>query len=428
MDAVRRALEIGRRDGMYELVVTAAGYAYRQYVPSRALFDLFQLVLFALSFAIERRSDLWVFGSHFGYADNSKYMYLYVHDRVEDVEAVWVGTDRDTIDSLKESGYAAASAYTLRGLRCLLRARVVLVTRALTDVGPWGAVRGARTVLLGHGTPMMESTNVNPLWERLEERFATKRFDDFVVTGDGRPREAFERTDYYPTGDTDFLTSNYPRTDALFGRIRGSQSGLERSFDEILDRLSGEVDVLFYLPTKRHYDDTTPLLTERGVEQFDEFLGDVGAHLVVKLHPRDEPGEDLDGERITMLPTAMDIYPVLRHSDVLITDYSSVYLDFLLLDRPIVFFPYDIDEFTRSRPMIFEYESVTPGPKAATVESLLEELRRTLTGTDGDADRRAALRDAYFESGGGSASADLFERIRRRVTAEATAVDGASDR
>ena len=420
MDAVRRALEIGRRDGVYELLVTATGYVYRQYVPSRALFDLFQLLLFAFSFAIERRSDLWVFGSHFGYADNSKYMYLYVHDRVEDVEAVWVGTDRDIVKSLENAGYTAASAYTLRGLQYLLRARVVLVTRALTDVGPWGAVRGARTVLLGHGTPMMESTNVNPLWERLEERLATKRFDDFVVTSDGRPREAFERTDYYPTADTDFLTSNYPRTDALFGRIPGSQSGLERSFDRVLARLSDEVDVLFYLPTKRHYDDTTPLLTEPGVERFDEFLDDVGAHLVIKLHPRDEPGEDLDAERITVLPTAMDVYPVLRHSDVLITDYSSVYLDFLLLDRPIVFFPYDIDEFTRSRPMIFEYESVTPGPKAATLGSLLEELRRTLTGTDRHADRRAALRDAYFDSEGGSASADLFERIDRRVTAEAT--------
>lgn len=411
MDAVRRALVVGRREGPYALLVTAARYVYRKHFPSRALFDLFQSLLFVLSFAIERRSDLWVFGSHFGYADNSKYMYLYVHDRVEDVEAVWVGTDRETVESLKDSGYAAAWAYSPRGLRYLLVARVVLVTRALTDVGHWGAVRGARTVLLGHGTPMMESTNVNPLWERLEERFATKTFDDFVVTSDGRPREAFERTDYYPTPDTDFLVSNYPRTDALFGRIQGSQSDLERSFEGILGRLSDEVDVLFYLPTKRHYDDTNPLLTAGVAERLDEFLGDVGAHLVVKLHPRDDPGEDLDAERITVLPTAMDVYPVLRHSDVLITDYSSVYLDFLLLDRPIVFFPYDIDEFTRSRPMIFEYESVTPGPKAGTVESLLAELRRTLTGTDGYTDRRAALRDAYFESEGGSASADLYERI-----------------
>jgi CDP-glycerol glycerophosphotransferase (TagB/SpsB family) len=411
MDAVRRALEVRRRDGLYALLVTATSYAYRRYFPSRALFDLLQSALFVLSFAVERRADLWVFGSHFGYADNSKYMYLYVHDRVEDVEAVWVGTDRETVDSLQDAGYAAASAYSLRGLRYLLVAGVVLVTRALTDVGHWGAVRRARTVLLGHGTPMMESTNVNPLWERLEERFATKRFDDFVVTSDGRPREAFERTDYYPTVDAEFLATNYPRTDALFGRIRGSQSDLERSFDEVLGRLSDEVDVLFYLPTKRHYDDSNPLLTERVAERLDEFLRNVGAHLVVKLHPRDDPGGDLDAERITVLPTSMDVYPVLRHSDILITDYSSVYLDFLLLDRPIVFFPYDIETFTESRPMIFDYERITPGPKPASVESLLAELRRTLAGTDDHADRRATLRDAYFESAGGSASADLFELI-----------------
>ena len=44
-----------------------------------------------------------------------------------------------------------------------------------------------------------------------------------------------------------------------------------------------------------------------------------------------------------------DVMELLKYVDVLITDYSYIYIDFLLLDRPIIFLPYDIDDYQQYR-------------------------------------------------------------------------------
>ena len=50
-------------------------------------------------------------------------------------------------------------------------------------------------------------------------------------------------------------------------------------------------------------------------------------------------------DRILNLPVDFDIYPFLKKTDILLTDYSSVLFDFLYLDKDIICFPYDIDSY-----------------------------------------------------------------------------------
>ena len=49
----------------------------------------------------------------------------------------------------------------------------------------------------------------------------------------------------------------------------------------------------------------------------------------------------------------MDIADIF---DILITDYSSIYIDYLLLDRPLIFLPYDKEQYLKGRGMNFEYD------------------------------------------------------------------------
>ena len=60
--------------------------------------------------------------------------------------------------------------------------------------------------------------------------------------------------------------------------------------------------------------------------------------------------------------------------DALITDYSSIYLDYMLLERPIIFLPYDLQDYESTVGFTMDYEENTPGPKPATMQDFLQTL------------------------------------------------------
>ena len=61
-------------------------------------------------------------------------------------------------------------------------------------------------------------------------------------------------------------------------------------------------------------------------------------------------------------------------ADLLITDYSGVFFDYLLTLKPILFFPYDLEKYTDSRDFFYDYHSLVPGPIVSTEEQLISKL------------------------------------------------------
>ena len=97
--------------------------------------------------------------------------------------------------------------------------------------------------------------------------------------------------------------------------------------------------------------------------------------LLVKLHPFVGNGLHLSGyQHIQKFPEGYDTYEVLNMCDVLITDYSSIYIDYLLTDKPMIFLPYDRQQYLDGRGMNFDYDDVTPGPKPETFNDFLDAL------------------------------------------------------
>jgi len=63
----------------------------------------------------------------------------------------------------------------------------------------------------------------------------------------------------------------------------------------------------------------------------------------------------------------------------LITDYSSIYTDFIIQNKPVVFFPFDYDAYLKNeRTLQFDYKTITPGPKCYTYQELEKELKKIL--------------------------------------------------
>lgn len=75
----------------------------------------------------------------------------------------------------------------------------------------------------------------------------------------------------------------------------------------------------------------------------------------------------------------MDIADIF---DILITDYSSIYIDYLLLDRPLIFLPYDKEQYLKGRGMNFEYDKVTPGAKPDSQQKFIDAIAEICHGRD----------------------------------------------
>src|SRR5690606_20938139 len=94
-----------------------------------------------------------------------------------------------------------------------------------------------------------------------------------------------------------------------------------------------------------------------------------------------EPVRHLDGRLVLDLghDHFHEIAPLLRQSAVVVTDYSSVYIDALYLDLPVLGFAYDLEHYRdHQNGLLYDLDLAFPGPVARTFLDLLEALDRQL--------------------------------------------------
>ncbi|WP_276278974.1 CDP-glycerol glycerophosphotransferase family protein [Halorussus caseinilyticus] len=375
-----------------------------------------------------RDETLWVFGAQGGatFADNAKYLYLHVAAERPDIRPVWLSKNAEVVTRLQDAGFEAYHCYSLRGLLLTLRAGVVFLTQGHRDLA-MPATAGAFTVLLWHGVPLKHVSwdagfRDLPAPVRRAHADMAEEFDLLTVPGEGV-------ADTFASGlriDRERMAVvGYPRNDALFGAVPGEEVGADAAALDRIGDLADDQSLVFYLPTFREWTDES-VADRLDLETLDAFLAERDATLVFKTHPRDHLELPEGLSQVVQLPESTDIYPFLRHADALVTDYSSVYFDYLLLDRPVVFYPYDFEEYRARRGFYFDYEEVTPGPVARTFDQLLAGLDRALDpAADHDADRRAALRSRLLDgdpavSGESATASAPYRSATDRTTDDAT--------
>lgn len=120
------------------------------------------------------------------------------------------------------------------------------------------------------------------------------------------------------------------------------------------------------------------------------------AELVFKFHPC-EPGQEyIRGNHLHFYDPMADLYPLIRFADAMVTDYSSIYMDFLILDKPVIFFNPDLDEYIRQdRQLQFDYMAMTPGPKVSSWTDLLAALEAQWRDDTYAAQRQALAKKAF---------------------------------
>lgn len=167
-----------------------------------------------------------------------------------------------------------------------------------------------------------------------------------------------------------------PRTDMFFDKDLISYT--KKRYLNDYPQLNGK-KVILYAPTFRGKpSERVKFELQLDLENMKKSLSD-DYMLILKLHPAVEEGIEIPehlSSFVINLSSVNDINELLLITDLLITDYSSVIFEYSLLNRPMIFFAYDLEYYLSERGFYYDYKEMVPGPIAATTNDIINFIKR----------------------------------------------------
>lgn len=342
---------------------------------------------------LKRDKNLWLFGSanNSTDSDNGFTFFDYVCHNFKEVKAVWVTQKKTVYDNLRAKGYNNVEmSNTIRGKRVCLRAGLCFVTTGPTETNK-RYINGAFQLFLWHSMPIKIIGND---WEAYLRKKRSKK-ERFLLQ-----LERFCMPYLYNMkADCAFITSEFfvPYICSAFGispeqNIPIGQPKNDAFFADKKEKLISQLDSRFDHPTKIVYMPTFRDDMRNAGQQFNPFggfgfdsekfkemLDKNNVVFLYKSHNHDGlVNVACNSERFIILTPEQyqDPYTLLKDVDLLITDYSSVYFDFLLTKKPIILAPFDIVAYQAMRPFYFDYYDQIEGCICRNWDEIIEAIKQ----------------------------------------------------
>lgn len=340
-------------------------------------------LLLLVSYLFPRNKKIWCFGSEF--FGNTKYLFIHMSNTRKDIRCIWI-TESKNVKKIKELGYEVYERWSLKGIWYCLIAGVYLYNSYPSNVNLYTIGR-AKLVNLWHGIALKRcdrQITTGPKTKIYQSKglINSLRYLNFRIHPDIVLSTAPAVTDNYSeafgVAKEHFIEGMYPRCALLTQPLSDVASFVNQYESEetkkIAERLGGYEYVYVYMPTFRDSGDNFIVNSGFDFPTVNEVLKKNNRALLLKLHPDSQLQLNNDLDNIIMLDKNVDIYPILPFTHCLITDYSSIYFDYLLMkDKQIILFtPDKADYISKSRELVYDYDKVVLGRNATTFAQLLE--------------------------------------------------------
>ncbi|MCQ2591513.1 MAG: CDP-glycerol glycerophosphotransferase family protein [Treponema sp.] len=300
---------------------------------------------------------------------NSKFLFLHFLQNEPEYTVKFVINNDETRQNLTVVyGNHFIDTRTREGKKLALKAGTWVVSWLDLPIG--GLFLNIRRYVLhlGHGTPLKglgmtekDGKLIKKLYYKLNNTNITNSLgsSEFVS-------EIIARCMGFSTKRV--IVSGQPRTDSLF--LPPVQ----------LEDFTNDSYNILYAPTWRQHSQVKLFpFADFNSNELETFLTKNNINIYIRFHPAYEeqiPAELLQLKNIHLFSAKkyIEVMDYINCFDALITDYSSIYLDYMLLERPIMFLPYDLDEYASTVGFTMDYNENTPGPKPETFAQFLSIL------------------------------------------------------
>jgi len=377
-------------------------------------------VLRLLSIFVPKNRKIWLFGEFYGqkFTGNPKYFYLFLlQNPQEDIRPIWISAKKTIVEEIRRLKGEAYRINSIKAIYFGLIAKVYIFSHGVEDIGNY-AVRNALLVNLWHGMPVkdirafnqLKAENISP-WRRKKIEFIQKmikhechgKYDLIIATSELTAEKFKTAFQYRPKK---IAITGEPKNDLFFS---GSKN-------EILNRyqLKAWQDkfIITYMPTFRDKEPPSP----SQIAFWDEHeLQDENLIVLLHWHPSDPLKNMFSLQESPFVKIAnelpLDVQELLLISDLLITDYSSCFIDFLLLDRPIIFYAYDLNYYRKYRGFLYDYRQIAPGEITMTRRETAKAIRAYMKNPVKDAEKRRHVKEMFHTNQTGGFSQNVLKAV-----------------
>lgn len=353
------------------------------------------------------------------YSDNPRAIYEYMSVNYPGYRLLW-SVDKKHVQYFRDNEIPFVTRLSLSWLIYMSKATLWITNCRLPLWIP--KAKGTTYLQTWHGTPLkrlandmdevhMPSTNT----AQYKKNFILEADKwDFLVSPNRYSSDIFKRAFQF---NGNLLETGYPRNDFLYSHNNESDQ------TELKQRLGIPLDkkVIFYAPTWRDND-----YHAQGKYKFslqfdcDEMYNALSEDYVIILRLHYLIADNLDLSKykgffydFSKHDDIRDLYTI---SDMLITDYSSVFFDFANLKRPMIFYVYDIENYRDNlRGFYIDFEREAPGPLVKTTSELISEINHCAGNNFNDIYNTQEFRDRFCYLEDGNASQRVSDEIIRHL-------------
>lgn len=371
---------------------------------------IIEAILYLISFLVPKKNWI-VFGAWNGakYGDNPAYLAKNLHEMAS-YTLFWVGKSEIEREVPEYITFLDKDDWKTKWK--LMKMKYAFVSHSYADLSQYNVFGRTTVIMMWHGVGIKALNNLqSQSFARTIIRKFLRQYDYFLASSVANKERILDLFKDYGAREDNILLTGQTRVQ-LFHEEKENTSGFK---GKILSQMK-DYTWISYMPTFRdgHLEEFSFLeITDEQKSQLDCLLKKYNAIILEKKHPNSSVGNASQSPYVLNI-TKMDIdtQELLLATDILITDYSSVAFDYLLLDRPIIYFCYDLDDYLEGDSgLYYEFDSIRAGKKADNFSDLLRGLEAYLDNKNVDNSLRKNIYDTMLTYDDGNASKRIIDYL-----------------
>lgn len=393
---------------------------------------------------VKKEKNLWVFSGfrHANYMDNVMYLYEYILENHPEINAVWLTTNKDVLNKLQEENKPVLDMQSEEGIQTMARAEIAVIDHfVMSDFSPlYGFNDNTKVVQLWHGVGF-KSMGDGKSVKNTTEKGVQYSNDIIACEGDSGLTRLWKRVKYYFVAPFRekfekyflFICPGQERIDTMakvwdIPMENVLMAGHPRDLPVYNEEIQKEPIKIMYAPTYRFNPKRENAMIKEfldSAEKVQKLMEKVDGEFYLRMHPHTWRNYSAKIENVLnnydriFRDTSKDVYKEIGTFSIMISDYSSISMDFAILNRPVIFHCADYEWFIKNEAGFnVDYPSVIPGPMTQNWEETLKKVEEYCENPDKDKELREERCRYFFDKSvnGPDNSERIIEEIKKRIS------------